>query len=37
MKVKQLDWIGDIEEDEEMHAEGLMGNVYHLPKQSWIW
>lgn len=25
MKVKQLDWIGDIEEDEEMHAEGLMG------------
>ena len=25
MKVRQLDWIGDIEEDEEISAEGLMG------------
>lgn len=26
MKVKQLEWIGDIEEDEDISAEGLFGD-----------
>ena len=31
MKIKQLDWIGDIEGDEEVSAEGLMGTYTVCP------
>lgn len=33
MKVKQLEWIGDIEEDEDISAKGLFGE-YHVCRSN---